>query len=488
MAYTALEQAILYEYYMRKAWNPLEGLFDRQLAVINDPSRRKCLYTSRRAGKTYLALRYLVHVAQNQPGTIVGYLTKTRQWAKELLWTELHKLDQDHHLRIDFNNSELTAVFPNGSTLKLAGASDLQEADKLRGFAYSLLILDEIQAVPDKVMKYVVKEILPAALGDYAGTLLVSGTPPESCAGYFYDAATNPDMKFSRHHWTVAENPMFPQWSEEEEWEDLVQDWLAQEREDHNLKETDPAYLREYLGQFVKEASRFIYDLQDVNKLDPKKVPSDLVLVMGIDSGWHDETAFVIVGYEPYDQKVYHVESISKPHMTYYKIEQQVHELIEKYQPQGGIETIVYDPAGEGKTIGESLTEALTERFDLTIEFAQKQQKRNFMLLLKSDMRAGRALVQYPSKLWDQLQALQWNDARTREREGQPCDEADAFLYAWKNCYQFLKENRPETKPEEMNPVDWQAELERREYFEELKRQKEDEEYAGLEEDTYDSW
>jgi hypothetical protein len=207
-----------------------------------------------------------------------------------------------------------------------------------------------------------------------------------------------------------------------------------------------------------------VHNLTDVNKQHQMPDLHQLSFVMGIDTGWSDQSAFVVVGYSPLDTRVYHVESIAAQHMTYDDLKETMNALAEKYAPYGGIDHAVYDPAAEGKQLGESLAVELRRRYSIQLTAAQKHNKRNFMLLAETDIRKGYSLIQPDSELWKQISTITWNKQRTREQEGIQCDEYDAWLYAWRECLHWIEVDRVEVSEEDKI---WMADEEARKQREE---------------------
>jgi len=417
------------------------GLFDKQLAFLNDPSRLKSAVCSRRAGKTWELLREEVKIARKYPGSRLGYLTKTRDWAADLLWQPLKNFDRELGLRIDFNNAKLRATFPNGSLIQLAGAKDKEQPEALRGFAYKLMVMDEVGSIHPLIMEYINKEIMPAALGDYKGTLALVGTPNDTCQGYFHDMTTDPNSGFSNHHWTVRDNPMFPVWAGLPNWRDYVEPWLAEERRIYGLKETDPAYLREYCGLWVRDVGNFIYKPAPNSRIDelPEQYrdpeTSGLRYVTGIDLGWVDSVAWETNGYDQNNQKVFHVDEIVDNHLTFEDIKRiTTEQIINVYNP----ESIRVDAAGAGKIIQESLALDFAQRFGIPCTAAKKNKKGAFMKTADTDLRVGRAFVLKGSQVDKQMQTLQWDKRRLREAEGQECDAHDGWLYSYRDCAHWI--------------------------------------------------
>jgi hypothetical protein len=178
------------------------GLFGPQRDFVEDDSPLVSAVCSRRAGKTWGVTRKMVKVCQNKKNALVGYITKTRDWAEELVWEPLKNIDAGQGGGADFNNAKLRCVFSNGSKIRLAGAKDKAQAEVLRGFGYDLIVIDECGSIDPVIMRYILRDVLPAALGENEGQLLVVGTPNESCSGYFHDVSTKESSGFSKHHWT----------------------------------------------------------------------------------------------------------------------------------------------------------------------------------------------------------------------------------------------------------------------------------------------
>jgi hypothetical protein len=376
-------------------------------------------------------------------------MTKTLDWAEELVWEPLQTINKEAHLYGDPNNAKLRLVFPNKSRIRLAGAKDKGQADVLRGFAYDLLVIDEAGSIDPTIMRYVAREILPAALGDYGGTLLVVGTPNESCAGYFHDITNGKKTKWKNvHHWVQRQNVMFPRWAHiKDEGARLaeVENYLAEERDLYNLAETDPEYQREYLGLWTRNEELFIYRIMDKNLAYP---PDDIRLnnVLAIDLGWFDMTAFELVGYNQAAKKVWECHSTEDSGMTFDDIMVIAFDYIEACHDDEGycsLERLVLDTAGAGKIVQETMAKEVAKRFDIPVVAAKKNRKAVNMKILNSCFRTEQAYLLPDGVCQDQMRTLQWDGRALREKEpaqGQFIDNADAYLYAHTDCYEWLHE------------------------------------------------
>jgi len=430
MAFTDNQRAILREFIRRNKPNLLAGLFKQQNLVIRDPKTRKVVVTSRRAGKTWAIVRYLTDTCQNTPNALCVYVCDTRDHAKKLVWDQILKLNTDLGLGIVPNHSELTAKFPNGSRLWLAGVADEQAKERLRGHAFHLVCIDEAQSIPDRIIKPLMREIIGPGLKDHGGTLLVTGTPNAACQGFFHDISEDPKMTWSVHKWTVLDNRKFPIWTGKKDWQELAEEALEAWRIEDGFEPDDPEFLREYKGLWVRSEDDYIYRLHDDRVLIEKEdIPEDLVYVLGIDMGFYDNSAYVMLGYDQTEQIAYHVDDFTASGLSLTDIIDKANEFIEKYNP----ERVVIDPAAGGM----HLVEEIRARYDLGCDAADKSKKAAFYKLLRADFRRSRAKVIRGSKLYSQLKSLRWDKKFKRELEGIECDLADAFLYAWRDCLHY---------------------------------------------------
>ena len=130
------------------------GLFEQQLEFVNDPARFKAACCSRRSGKTHSCIRYLYKTAYENPRTVSAYVALTKHNAKNLVWRPMMALAREMGLTdVKFNKTELVAELPNGSMIIVTSASDEQDIEKLRGFAFKLVVLDECASFPEYIRR-----------------------------------------------------------------------------------------------------------------------------------------------------------------------------------------------------------------------------------------------------------------------------------------------------------------------------------------------
>jgi phage terminase large subunit len=434
------------------AFNPT--LFDHQRAFMQDTRKLKAALCSRRAGKSHMAGCYVIAEALKHPTCTVPYVALTRGHAKRIMWRTLLDLTRPYSPQV--NLTELRITLPNGSDIVLAGANDEATAEVFRGQKFPLVVLDECASFRSH-FKEMVEEVIEPALIDYNGTLAMIGTPSAACRGLFFDATTNKDSPYSVHRWTILDNPFIPH----------AKTWLAERMKERGWTEDTPAYRREWLGEWVASTDSQVYAFSKERNM-ATTLPTKMDYILGIDLGYDDETAFVVVGYRPDDPRVYVVETYAKSEMIISDIIRKIEELTERYK---SFARIVADTGGLGKQIAAELR----KRYGVPVFPAEKTQKAEFIQLVNDDFRSGRVLV-HPQEInfIEEISALQWDE----EKEGRFIEDprfanhrCDAFLYAWRESNHYLQKT-PDKAPEPFSDSWYKQEEDR--MLKEIQRQFED--------------
>ncbi len=428
----------LAELQRRKHQDPLHDLYSLQQKIIGDESRLKAWLAGRRAGKTFGAVRGLVSSALKHPGTLQLYIGITRPISKELAWTELKSVDTQKGLGLDFHETELKATFPNGSRIWVAGAPDQYTIEAFRGPKYKMVVVDECASY-GTYLNYLIREILRPGLMDLQGSLLLIGTPSKRCQGIFYEVTSgaNP-KKYKRwevYKSTVRDNPMVPYWRGKENWREICEQVLEEIRDEEGWTVDSAAYRREYLGEWVPEDDDLLHRIPESAWISREQVKEwietgNVTHLLGIDLGFHDDSAFVVSGYDQYVQRFFEVDSIYQDRLSLSQIVSHANVLVERYDP----EIIVVDPAAGGL----HLVQELSQRYDIPCKPADKTHKATWIEFLDDAFTAHRAFLIAGSRTGQQASNLQWNKARTREAEGYPCDNYDGYLYTFRESYHWL--------------------------------------------------
>jgi hypothetical protein len=131
--------------------------------------RWSVLVIHRRAGKTTAAINHLQRDALRNAGSFYAYVAPTYKQAKLIAWDLLKQYSRVIP-GIDYNESELTVKYPNGSKIRLFGADN---PDSLRGIGLWGVVFDEYSQQPSNIFS----EIIRPALADHADYAIWIGTP-----------------------------------------------------------------------------------------------------------------------------------------------------------------------------------------------------------------------------------------------------------------------------------------------------------------------
>ena len=260
----------------------LQGrLFEKQKYVFNDNTSRKIVeMCSRRAGKTENNADLLLKYAC-EPNTPVLYVNLTFDNAV----SQIFQIILDEAARVDLmvarsSKSEGLISFANGSTIKLKGNKDKSEADKLQGFKYKCVIIDEAQSQCN--MNYLIDTIINPMLMDFEGSVLIlTGTPPRRKGTYFEMAFNNP--AWTKYTWTMKDNPFIKNVDEE----------ITRVCDEKGVTPDSPFIQREYFGKIAYDTEAQVFKGYKVYK---GAVPSAFIpthIYEGVDFGYADYNGIV---------------------------------------------------------------------------------------------------------------------------------------------------------------------------------------------------
>ena len=127
------------------------------------------LVLHRRAGKTTAVLNHLQRDCLRITESQFAYIGPTYKQSKRVAWDIAKKISRDIP-GVQYNESELTIKYPNGSKLILVGSDN---PDSLRGLALWGVGFDEYSQQPSNIFS----EIISKALADHLGYAIFFGTP-----------------------------------------------------------------------------------------------------------------------------------------------------------------------------------------------------------------------------------------------------------------------------------------------------------------------
>ncbi len=414
----------------------LSDAFPQQKNFILDPASLKALFCTRRAAKSFTGGLYLIQEASRHPGVSCLYIALTRDSAKKIMWKDVLKtINRKYSLGIKFNETNLTATLENGSVIYLTGVdADEEEKMKLLGQKYRLVVADE-GSLYSIDLRELIYGVLKPAVADYRGIICIMGTSSNLTQGLFYDITRKDgeprEPGWSVHEWTAHDNPYI-----REQWEAELEEIRTQ----RPLFMQTALFKQWYLNQWVIDKNKLVYHYQ-AGRNDCKILPyyprGEWQYVLGVDLGYSpDPSAFVVVGFHENDKCLYGIEAFKKTEMDITSVAEKIKSLQARYP----IYKVIID--GSNK----QAVEEMQKRHDVALTAADKRGKSDFIALMNDEFVQStiKLLPHNNLELISEWEKLIWTTLAGKivipreEHPNLPNHLSDAFLYAWRYCYQFL--------------------------------------------------
>ena len=419
--------------------------FPQQVAFIKDKAKQKCLFCTRRSAKSFTAGLYLVYEALRNHRSNCLFIGLTRASAKAIIWKDiLQVIDTKYDLKARFNQSELTMTLPNGSVISITGIdADEKEMTKLLGRKYRLVCIDEASMYTIDTRNLIYGILGPAMVdpndaGD-SGTICLMGTASDFPRGLFYEITKQQEKGWKLHHWTAYDNPYVAK-----QWKDAIAKIESERPEYMNT----PQFKQWYLNQWVIDEEKLVYRFDMVRNLTgqiPRLSAREWTYVLGVDTGWEDDSAFVLTAYHLHDPYLYIVKVFKQKRMTFDDVCRKIEEFIndKEFSPH----KIVIDGANKQGV------ESMRIRSSIPFEYADKMDKVTFIELCNSDLIQGKIkIINRPENrgLWEEMAGLVWvTDGDKikypkKEHPSLPNHLCDAFLYSWRCGYHYSSMPAPQ--------------------------------------------
>ncbi len=402
----------------------LSPLSEKQLAFVVDDSRRRTAITSRQSGKTTGCLDALLIGVQKKNSEWL-YIAPTREAARDPFWERLKLECEARNIKCEPNETRLEMRFPeHGSIVSLRGVPDIKRANRLLGPTRDGVVIDESASYSDDTLRVLVTKVVEPSLMVKRGKLILVGTPGLQPKGFFYELSQA--KSFSQHRWGMHDNPVYG---------GNVEEIHAEVLESNGWTRDTPTFRREYLGEWCADTEAGVYRVTEANLYD--ELPAgEWRYVLGVDFGYVDEAAFIVVGWREHDPTLYVVHEDSEQELLVDDYVSRIRQLIKTYAPVA----IIADAGALGKT----LVKTLVENHGLPIEAADKRDKAMAIRQVNSDL-AKHAVKLRRDGLYDQMSTLRWHPEKIgiMEQPGMPNDRCDAMLYAYRKAYHYIQKPLP---------------------------------------------
>lgn len=420
--------------------NVLKDAFPKQLEFIQDESRLKALFCTRRSAKSYTGGLCLVEAALKNPGVNCLYIGLTRLQAKGIIWKDiLRDIDRKNKLGIEFNKTELVATLKNGSVIHVTGIDDdPDEMQKLLGKKYKMVVIDEAASFRQDLRELIYGILKPATV-DVGGTVCLMGTSGNLTQGLFYDITKTGEPGWKLFTWSAFDNPyVAKQWQEE----------LDDIKATRPLFMETPLFKQHYLNQWVVSDDdlvyRFAYERNEYKDLPTGLNEKGWNYVLGVDMGFDDSSAFMVAAFHDNDSTLYFIDSFKQSQMDVTDVAEKI-KYLQKVHP---IDRIIVDGANKQAVV------EIQKRHGIPLEASDKREKAEFIEIMNAELIQGRVKFgplchqkfgppRKETSIIDEYLYLIWDERKRKlgkKIEHSSCENhlCDAALYAWRFCWQFL--------------------------------------------------
>jgi hypothetical protein len=295
-------------------------LSESQKLIVQAPQRFKVAVCGRRWGKTTLAIREMCRIA-SQPDREIFYVSPTYRQSKMIAWKKLRNKLTDLRWVKKINETELSILLKNGSTISLKGADG--GAQNLRGVGLDYLVMDEFSLIDEEAWT----EVLRPALSDKMGSALFITTPAGmNWAKDLFDLAEQHPEEWASFQFTSIQGGNIPE-SE-----------IEAARRTLDTK----TFKQEYEASFETFSGRIFYAFDRANNLRTWQTELPANLHVGLDFNVDNNSAVIAVRV---NQDQLHI--IDEIKLMGSNTDEMVQELKTRF-PKNNI-TVYPDPAGAAR-------------------------------------------------------------------------------------------------------------------------------------------
>ena len=372
-------------------WRLMKNLTPTQQASWPAKGQHQLLNASGRGwGKTVMNAALLLYYASFKCEPTL-YLNKTHSSAMGQIWQPLLDLMDACAIKptkIDKSTGyiEFTKNGIGTGSIRLGGHDNKSASDSYRGWEFALAILDEGFYHKGNI-KYLIEDILEPRMGKFNDHLMVvSCSPPRSHKSYFeHMRETWPTISYN-----MRDNPhMSNSWA------------LFDEKKRLNTN----TIRREWLGIWEIDTESVIWNR---NKEYTEPEHTDYI-VIGVDYGYNDPTAVVLLAGDKKSKRIWEIESVSQSHLI---VSQQI-DLIKSFHEKAKVLAdkrsiphknifIVTD------TDEKSISRELSVVHDLPVQTAWKVDKINQIRKMDDWLRCGRLFVRTEGPVAEDMDASVW--------------------------------------------------------------------------------
>ena len=257
--------------------------------LLASPKKTRILFDGgSRSGKTALIAEYLVRRALQYPGSRQLAARKHRAHAKTSLWSDTLKSYLVRNMPSGvcrFQESELTIVFYNGSSIMVGGLDDAERTEKILGNEYITVFINEATQISFAAMQMAVTRLAQRVQDRKGRTavpkLILDCNPRGPRHWLHYVGVRHVDPETEQ---PLADAPRWARlnWSAYDNRENLPEEYLY-------ALESLPEVMRERMLNGVwrdNEGAVYSEFDEDLHVVEPFEVPADWKRIRAIDFGY----------------------------------------------------------------------------------------------------------------------------------------------------------------------------------------------------------
>lgn len=381
-------------------------------------SRFRAACGGRRAAKTTGAAIKLLVTETLNPKANSLYTTISTTSIKDQIWPELRGWIDKYELPFDIKETTLKITRRHSSgQILLRGASDKKQMQKRRGGKLILAICDEAGIFGKELQGYARANITPS-LRDLQGEFLLIGSPPEVPEGLFAEIIQGRRPNWAFREWNITDNIFLSPKARDLE---LI-------RKEEGLAADDPIFIMEWLGKLCVDhrVTVFVFEANKNGFEGDADIPPDARYWLGVDFGFNDETALVVLAWVPDEPTMWVVESWGASGQTSDPIADKIIELKSKW----GITRVIGDTGGYGKGVAEEIW----KDYGIFIEQAKKSEKLNHIKFMNAAFLRQELWVNLTEDdgVAAELPKVRWDDNKKAIHNRARDNKCMALLYVWR--------------------------------------------------------
>lgn len=300
-----------------------------QKEVLTDPRKNKVLVLHRRAGKTSLALAWLVIQAITNPNKTFYYVCPTEKQAREVIWTAPNMIKSLVPQEAIAKKTDRPPVlyFKNGAQIHVKGADNPDSTKGVDGYGW---VLDEYGTMKPQMYNETVLPIISAN----GGWVWIVGTPKGK--NHFYDSYNLAKSRLDK--WQVVN----------------LQVSKSKILSDEAIKEaqsmmTQASFNQEFECEFQDDSGAVFRRVKENATATPREPETNHEYVIGVDlAKYNDWTVLAVI--DKFDHNIIHLERFNQIDWQLQKA--RIEALARRYNDA----LVRIDATGVGDPIVEDLT------------------------------------------------------------------------------------------------------------------------------------